>query len=106
MDCSATATARAAIAIKPRLIVTTAEAAIDAAARGFGLTRVLSYQAAEEIASGALVRLLQDYEGDDVAGPSALSGRPASAAEAAGVPGFRHAAPAAACEAYCARDSR
>lgn len=48
--------------IKPRLIVNTAEAAIDAAMRGFGLTRVLSYQAVEVLADRALVRLLRPYE--------------------------------------------
>ncbi len=37
-------------AIRPRLIVNTAEAAIDAAAAGFGITRVLSYQAADALA--------------------------------------------------------
>jgi DNA-binding transcriptional LysR family regulator len=52
------------IAIKPRLIVNTSEAAIAAAMGGFGVTQVLSYQAAAEVASGALVRLLQDYEGE------------------------------------------
>jgi DNA-binding transcriptional LysR family regulator len=52
------------IAIKPRLIVNTSEAAIAAALSGFGVTQVLSYQAAEELASGALVRLLQDFEGE------------------------------------------
>jgi DNA-binding transcriptional LysR family regulator len=52
------------IAIKPRLIVNTSEAAIAAAVDGFGVTQVLSYQAAGEIMSGTLVRLLQDYEGE------------------------------------------
>ncbi len=52
------------VAIKPRLIVNTSEAAIAAALSGFGVTQILSYQAAEEVASGALSRLLQDYEGD------------------------------------------
>jgi DNA-binding transcriptional LysR family regulator len=52
------------IAIKPRLIVNTSEAAIAAALSAFGVTQVLSYQAAEELASGALVRLLQDFEGE------------------------------------------
>jgi DNA-binding transcriptional LysR family regulator len=51
------------IAIKPRLIVNTSEAAIAAALSGFGLTQVLSYQAAAEIAARALVRLLRDFEG-------------------------------------------
>ncbi len=54
------------VAIKPRLIVTTAEAAIDAATAGFGLTRVLSYQAADAIAAGSLLRLLVDHEGPDL----------------------------------------
>ena len=53
-------------AVRPRLIVTTAEAAIDAARAGFGLTRVLSYQAADGIASGALLRLLTAWEGDEL----------------------------------------
>jgi DNA-binding transcriptional LysR family regulator len=56
----------ASIAIKPRLIVTTAEAALDAARGGFGITRVLSYQAADDIARGSLVRLLPADEGDDI----------------------------------------
>ncbi len=51
--------------IKPRLIVNTAEAAIDAAAAGFGITRVLSYQAVPALTAGALVRLLRDHEGPE-----------------------------------------
>jgi DNA-binding transcriptional LysR family regulator len=50
------------VAIKPRLTVNTAEAAVDAARAGFGLTRVLGYQAADDIGRGALRRLLTDYE--------------------------------------------
>jgi DNA-binding transcriptional LysR family regulator len=53
-------------AIRPRLIVNTAEAATDAAAAEFGITRVLSYQAADALAQKFLVRLLRDHEGDDV----------------------------------------
>ena len=34
--------------------------------RGFGITRVLSYQAAEDIARGSLRRLLPAYEGDEL----------------------------------------
>ena len=56
----------ASVAIKPRLIVTTAEAALDAARAGFGVTRVLSYQAADDIARGSLRRVLQAYEGDEL----------------------------------------
>ena len=54
------------VAIRPRLVVTTAEAAIDAARAGFGITRVLSYQAADDVARGSLLRVLPGYEGDEV----------------------------------------
>src|SRR5260221_4766663 len=52
--------------IKPRLIVSTAEAAIDAAVSGFGITRVLSYQTSNALAEQSLVRLLREYEPSDV----------------------------------------
>jgi DNA-binding transcriptional LysR family regulator len=52
--------------IKPRLIVNTAEAAVDAAVSGFGITRVLSYQAVDALSGKALVRLLRDHEGDEI----------------------------------------
>jgi DNA-binding transcriptional LysR family regulator len=48
--------------IKPRLVVNTAEAAIDAAVAGFGITRVLSYQAADALSDRRLVRLLREQE--------------------------------------------
>jgi DNA-binding transcriptional LysR family regulator len=54
------------VAIKPRLTVTTAEAAVDAARAGFGITRVVGYQAADDIARGTLVRLLKGYEGEEL----------------------------------------
>jgi DNA-binding transcriptional LysR family regulator len=54
------------VAIKPRLVVTTAEAALDSARAGFGVTRVLSYQAAVDIARGSLLRVLKKYEGDEL----------------------------------------
>jgi len=50
------------VSFQPRLTVNTAEAAIDAAAAGFGLTRVLSYQAAAGVKAGTLVTLLEDFE--------------------------------------------
>src|SRR5262249_15160759 len=53
------------VAIKPRLVVTTAEAAVDAARSGFGITRVLSYQAADDIRRDSLRRVLQAHEGDE-----------------------------------------
>jgi DNA-binding transcriptional LysR family regulator len=48
--------------IKPRLIVNTAEAAIDAARAGFGVTRVLSYQAVDALSDRSLLRLLPEHE--------------------------------------------
>ena len=54
------------VAIRPRLVVTTADAALDAVRADFGITRVLSYQAADDIARGSLLRLLPGYEGDEL----------------------------------------
>lgn len=48
--------------IGARLVVTTAEAALDAAVSGAGLTRVLSYQAAPSVAEGHLRIVLKDFE--------------------------------------------
>ena len=48
--------------VRSRLTVTTAEAALDAAIAGAGLTRVLSYQAAAAVRDGRLVLLLRDFE--------------------------------------------
>lgn len=48
--------------IKPRLSVTSNDAAIAAAARGLGITRVLSYQVAPFLASGQVQTLLSEYE--------------------------------------------
>jgi DNA-binding transcriptional LysR family regulator len=45
-----------------RLIVNTAEAAVDAAIAGLGLTSVLSYQAAEARRAGKLVVVLPKFE--------------------------------------------
>lgn len=50
------------VRVLPRLTVSTAEAALDAAIGGFGITRVLSYQAAEALAEGRLVRILAANE--------------------------------------------
>ena len=50
--------------VKPRarLIVNQAETAIESALTGYGLIRVLSYQVADELANGRLIRVLQDFE--------------------------------------------
>lgn len=50
------------VPVHSRLVLNTAEAAIDAASLGLGVTRALSYQAAEAVAQGRLVRLLPEYE--------------------------------------------
>ncbi|SIS42094.1 LysR family transcriptional regulator [Neptunomonas antarctica] len=50
------------IRIKPRLTVNTNDAALEAALEGFGVTRLLSYQVNQQLASGALVRILETYE--------------------------------------------
>lgn len=48
--------------IRPRLRVSTAEAAVSAAALGVGATRVLHYQCSDAVRSGALVIILQGFE--------------------------------------------
>ena len=50
------------VAIRSRLSVNTAEAALDAAAQGVGLTRVLSYQAARAVEDGGLQIVLDAFE--------------------------------------------
>jgi DNA-binding transcriptional LysR family regulator len=46
--------------------VTTAETALDAVRAGLGITRVLSYPAADDISRGSLFRLLPAHEGDEL----------------------------------------
>ena len=48
--------------IRSRLTVNTAEAAIDAAIAGLGVTRVLSYQIADAKKDGKLLSLLEPFE--------------------------------------------
>lgn len=48
--------------IRPRLSVNTAEAAVDAAASGLGLTRVMSYQARKLVDQGLLKPVLEAFE--------------------------------------------
>jgi DNA-binding transcriptional LysR family regulator len=47
---------------EPRLLVTANQAAINAAQLGWGLTRVLSYQVASQVAAGELELLLERFE--------------------------------------------
>jgi DNA-binding transcriptional LysR family regulator len=51
-----------AVPIRARLAVSTAEAGIDAAIAGIGITRVLSYQAAAAIKAGKLKLILRTFE--------------------------------------------
>ncbi|MFP3556172.1 LysR family transcriptional regulator [Paraburkholderia sp. SIMBA_049] len=50
------------VGIRPRLSVNTAEAAIDAAIAGVGVTHVLSYQVAHAVEAGSLTLVLRDFE--------------------------------------------
>ena len=57
-----TGKASQSVAVHSRLIVNTAEAAIDAATAGAGFTRVLSYQAADAVRAGRLAIVLAQFE--------------------------------------------
>ncbi|MGY4526075.1 LysR family transcriptional regulator [Pseudomonas sp. UBA4617] len=50
------------VRVKPRLTVTSNDGAIAAASGGLGIARLLSYQVADELASGQLQVLLAEYE--------------------------------------------
>jgi len=54
------------LAIRPRLLVTTPEAAVDAAVGGAGLTQLYAYQGSEQVAAGALEIVLREFEIDPV----------------------------------------
>lgn len=47
---------------RPRMQVNSAIAAVTAAVNGLGVTRVLNFQVADALRSGALVRVLEDYQ--------------------------------------------
>ena len=53
---------KSTIHVTPRLFCSTNEAAISAAASGWGLTRILSYQIAPQLEAGTLRTILADYE--------------------------------------------
>jgi DNA-binding transcriptional LysR family regulator len=57
-----TGKSQADVAIRSRLTLNTAEAAIDAAMAGVGIARVLSYQCANAVAAGALTVVLKSFE--------------------------------------------
>jgi DNA-binding transcriptional LysR family regulator len=50
------------VPVKPRLSVSTAEAAMQAAIRGVGVTRLLYYQVVEAVEDGTLTILLEPFE--------------------------------------------
>lgn len=51
----------AAVRLRPRLMVNSAEAALDAASAGLGITRALSYQAEAAVRSGRLRLVLEAF---------------------------------------------
>lgn len=58
---------KTAIKLSPRILVNTNDGALEAAMGGFGLTRLISYQVANELATGKLKTVLSDS--DDAALP-------------------------------------
>jgi DNA-binding transcriptional LysR family regulator len=54
------------INVRPRLLVNSAQSAVQAALEGVGLTQLYSYQAARPVASGELIIVLRAFEPDPV----------------------------------------
>jgi DNA-binding transcriptional LysR family regulator len=54
--------AESEVPVRSRLVVNTAEAAVDAAIAGVGITRVISYQVADALQAGSLQLIFRDYE--------------------------------------------
>jgi DNA-binding transcriptional LysR family regulator len=50
------------VRVKPRLTVTSNDAAIEAVLKGLGITRLLSYQVASHVSSGQLQTVLSEFE--------------------------------------------
>jgi DNA-binding transcriptional LysR family regulator len=50
------------VRLRPRMTTTSNDSAVRAAASGFGITRLLSYQIADEVRDGRLVVLLREHE--------------------------------------------
>jgi DNA-binding transcriptional LysR family regulator len=50
------------VRLGPRILVNTNDSALEAAKSGFGLTRLISYQVAKELAAGTLTAVLTDFE--------------------------------------------
>jgi DNA-binding transcriptional LysR family regulator len=54
--------ARIGVRLNPRILVNTNDGALEAAKSGFGLTRLISYQVANELAAGTLKTVLTSFE--------------------------------------------
>ena len=54
--------AKIGVRLSPRILVNTNEGALEAAKSGFGLTRLISYQVANELANGTLKTVLTEFE--------------------------------------------
>lgn len=54
--------AKIGVRLSPRILVNTNEGALEAAKSGFGLTRLISYQVANELADGTLKTVLTEFE--------------------------------------------
>jgi DNA-binding transcriptional LysR family regulator len=50
------------VRLNPRILVNTNDGALEAAKSGFGLTRLISYQVADELAAGKLKTVLTEFE--------------------------------------------
>jgi DNA-binding transcriptional LysR family regulator len=57
---------RRTVRVAPRIVTNTNDGPLEAACRGYGLTRLLSYQVAPQLASGELRTVLGDFEGPDL----------------------------------------
>ncbi len=53
---------RIGVKLNPRILVNTNDGALEAARDGLGLTRLISYQIADELAAGKIRTVLADYE--------------------------------------------
>jgi DNA-binding transcriptional LysR family regulator len=53
---------RTSVRLSPRVLVNTNDGALEAAREGFGLTRLMSYQVARELAAGTVETLLTEFE--------------------------------------------
>ena len=81
------------VPVRSRLRVNTAEAAIDAAIAGVGMTRVLSYQIVAAVRSGALRPVLAGFRTSAVAGKSGACRPGPAAGETARIPRLRRPTP-------------